>query len=659
MAAIALAQAQEAPASVKVALARANAAIDEIVKVPDGKQTFANTLGALDDIDARLNAETSLSVFMQNVSPDSAVRDQARAADDLVTNWYNALGKRVDLYQAIKAYADGPRPGLTPEQERYLKFTMRDYHLSGMDLPKEQRDRLLAIENEESRLGIQFGQNIADDETVVPLTLDELKGVAKEEIAKLVMSNGVYLVPMDDPSFDAVNGYATNPTTRQKTWLAYKRRGGQKNVDVLEQLLKLRAEHAKILGFKNHVDEVLATRMAKDSTTVAKFYAQLRPIVRRKSLADHAEFDALVRKTTGNPKAKMMPWDYGFYKNKLMRDKYAVDDRKVAEYFPMQATIDGLLGVAGKLYNISFKEVTNDAEKLGFPIWHPDVKLFTVTDNASGTELGHIYMDLFPRPGKYTHAACWGLIPRKVWADGTIQKPLAALVCNFTKPTADKPSLLPHDQVETLFHEFGHGLHNLLTEATLAHFSGTSVEQDFVEAPSQMFENWTWDAGVLSTFAKHYKTHQPLPATLLKGMVAARTVGSGLETEHQIYYGMTDQAFHTDPTGKVNTTKLGLDMYPQIELYPRIPGTMYQASFDHLVGYDGAYYGYEWSLVYAQDMFQRFQQLGLLSPKAGQYYREKVLSKGGTRDAMEMLKDYLGREPKIDAYLKYLGFTAK
>jgi thimet oligopeptidase len=325
----------------------------------------------------------------------------------------------------------------------------------------------------------------------------------------------------------------------------------------------------------------------------------------------------------------------------------------------MESVVKGLFDITSSLYGIEYKDVTANAKSLGLPVWHPDVKLYEVTDKATGEMLGRMYTDLYPREAKYNHAACWGLIPRKVWSDGKVQKPLAALVCNFTKPTAEKPSLLPHDEVETFFHEFGHGLHNMLTQASIGRFSGTGVERDFVEAPSQMMENWVWTPVTLKLFAKHYKSGEPLPEDLLKGMLAARTLGSGLETEHQIYYGLTDQAYHTAPQGVVDTTKVGVDLLGEIELYKGVPETWYQAAFGHLIGYHGAYYGYLWSLVFAQDMYQRFEELGVLSPEAGKYYRTKVLARGGTVDAMDMLKDYLGREPKMDAFLRHLGLDPK
>jgi thimet oligopeptidase len=649
-----LAAAQDPPASIVEALKRADEAVERILAVPDGQRNFENTIGALDEIAVRLDNETSMTIFMQYVSTDAAERDASRVADETVTNWLIALGKREDLYRAIKAYAD-TKPALAGEQKRLLEFTMRDYRRAGMMLPADQREKLKALEMEINKLGIEFQTNIADDETKVPLTLAELKGVPEDVLKRQRQAFGVYMIGMDGPTFNAVLDYAENEVTRQKCWLEYKRRGGRKNVRILERLLKLRAQASSLLGYPTTVDYEVEIRMAKDAKTIADFYEKLRPIVRKKAELDLKEFVDAKRRHTRNSKAKLYPWDYSFYKTYLKRTKYAVDNAKIAEFFPMDRVTEGLFSITQTLYGIEYRDVTSRAKELNLPLWHEDVRLYEVYDKADGKLLGRMYTDLYPRENKYSHAACWGLRPRKVFPDGTSQVPLTALVCNFTKPSADKPSLLPHDEAETYFHEFGHGLHHILSNTRYGRFSGTAVARDFVEAPSQMMENWVWSPEVLKTFAKHYKTGEVLPAKLLESMKKARSLGSGIETEHQFYYGLVDQAFHTAKNGEIDTVKTVTDLFSEIELYDKIPETWFHASFGHMVGYHGAYYGYQWSLVYAADMFQRFEELGVLNPSAGKYYRDKILGRGGTMDEMEMLRDYLGREPKLDSFLKLLG----
>lgn len=646
--------AQEPPATVAVALKKAETAIAQIVKTPKAQRSFANTVGAVDDLLTRLDNDTSLTIFMQYVHPDAKIREGSRAAEEAVTNWTIDLSKREDLYRVIKAYADG-KPVLSGERKRLLEFTLRDYRRAGMMLPKEKRSKLAELQKKISKLGIQFEQNIAEDESRVGLTKDELRGVPEAVMSRLAKTGDICVMTLDTPTYGAVMDHCEVATTRQKAWMAHKRRAGMKNVRVLEEMLGLRAQAAKLLGFKSVTDYEIETRMAKDARTVANFYEDLRPVIRKKAQKDWDEYVAFKRKKTGDQSATLYPWDYAFLSNLLMKEKYAVDSEKVAEYFPMERVVEGLFTITERLYGIEYREVTSQAKSLGLPVWHADVKLYEVFDKASKKLLGRLYTDLFPRDNKYTHAACWGLQSRKLWPGGKLQVPLTALVCNFTKPTSDKPSLLPHDEVETFFHEFGHGLHNLLTNTTYGRFSGAAVARDFVEAPSQMMENWVWNPEVLKLFAKHYRTGDVLPQATLDGMQAARTLGSGLASENQFFLGLMDQAYHTAPDGKVDTTKLYLDTYGKAMLYQPVPNTLLQASFGHLNGYQGAYYGYMWSLVYAQDMFQRFEELGVLSPETGMYYRTKVLGRGGSMDEMEMLRDYLGREPKMDAFLKHLG----
>jgi len=654
----ALSSAQDATQKITAALKRADDSVAAIVAVPNSQRTYENTILALDDLDARLDAEINLPLFLANVSTDANERDAMREAEELVANWYIEFNKREDLYAAVKSYAD-TKPSLEGERKRLLDFILRDYRRAGMMLPTDKREKLKEIEREINKLEIEFSKNIADDETRLPFTAAELKGVPADVLGRLQNAAGIYLVSFDGPTYGAVMDNCTVATTRQKCWTAYRRRGGTKNVRVLERIISLRDQMATLLGYKNFVDYVLEPRMAKDSATVRKFYDDLAPLIAKKAVLDAEEFRKAKRELAKDTNSVLMPWDYAITKNYLLKKKYAVDHEKVKEYFPMERVVEGLFSITSSLFGIEYKDVTASASALGLPIWHPDAKLYEVVDKKTGEMLGRMYTDLYPREGKYTHAACWGLVPRKIWSDGTVQKPLAALVCNFNKPTADKPSLLTHDQVETFFHEFGHGLHNILTNNALARFHGTRVARDFVEAPSQMLENWVWAPEVLKTFAKHYKTNEILPQKMLDGMKRARTLGSGIETQGQFFLGEMDQAYHTAPGGKVDTTKVGYAIYEKTTIYKAVPGTFFQAAFTHLIGYAGAYYGYQWSLVYAQDMFQRFDELGLLSPETGAYYREKVLARGGTMDEMAMLRDYLGREPSMDAFYKLLGLDIK
>ena len=649
---------QQTDGPVSAAIKKADAAVAAIVAVPNGERTVANTIGAIDDLLVRLDSETAWPQFWAHVSMDAEQRKSGQAAEEQVTNWKIDLYKREDLFRAVKALAD-TNPKLEGESKRLLAELLRDFRRAGMELPPAKRDELTKIQKEITKLGLEFEKNIREDETTVPLTAAELDGLPQDFMVGLKKVGDVYLVNMAAPIFMPIAEQAKSEITRQKVWTAYKRRGGTKNVTLIEQIVKLRAEAAKMLGYPTAADYEIEIRMAKNARTVQDFYEKLRPIVRKKAKLDLDEFTAAKREETKNPSAVLQPWDQPYYENYLRKTKYAVDSEKVREYFAFDDVMKGLFSITQSLYGLEYREATKDAASKGPALWHPDVRMYEVWDKAANKHIGDFYIDLFPRDNKYTHAACWGLISRKKWADGSVQKPVAALVCNFPKPTADKPALWPHNDVETMFHEFGHVLHNLLTEADYGWFAGTAVARDFVEAPSQMFENWVWDGDVLKTFARHYKTGEPIPAALVDGMLKAKYLGSGLFAERQFYYGLTDLTYHTAPDGKIDSRKIADELFTQVEQYPAVPNIYYHASFGHLIGYNAGYYGYQWSLVYSADMFQRFREKGMLSPEAGAYYRKKILARGGTIDALDLVKDYLGREPKMDAYLEQLGLKAE
>ena len=649
---------EELTARVEQAFANADVEITEIIAVPDNQRTFENTIGALDDMMARLDDASNMAVFMSYVHPDAAIREAAQGGEQLWSDWSIDFATNLDLYNSVKAYAD-TNPQLTDEQARMVKHTMRDYRRSGMSLSPEDRVTLTDIQKEIGTLSIEFDANIRNDETVIPLTLEELEGVPQRVIDSLVEVNGVYLATLDYPTFSPIMDYCSVPATRQKVRWLYSRRAGRKNVDILEKIIKLRDEASDLLGYATTADFETEIRMAKNSATVAEFYEMLQPVVRKKAEKDWVELVAAKCEDLGDPEAEFNPWDFSYYYEKIKNKKYAVDSQKVQEYLPLENVMNGLFEITQNLYGIEYREVTEQADKRGTPLWHEDVRLFEVWDTNTGKQLGEFYIDLHPRDNKYSHAAQWGLVQHKIWSDGTERLPVAALVCNFTKPTADKPSLMTHDETETFFHEFGHCLHTILSETELASFAGTSVERDFVEAPSQMFEEWVWAPETLKLFARHYETGEPMPDELIEGMIAAKNLQSGMKTEGQIFLGKIDQAYHTDEDGECDTTQVAYDIYDDTRMYNHTPGTWFQGSFGHLTGYQAGYYGYMWSLVYAQDMFQRFKELGMLNPEAGAYYREKILSKGGTQDSLDLIRDYLGREPSMDAFLESLGLSAE
>ena len=634
------------------AKSEANLAIDAIVAVPDESRTFQNTILALDDMHARFDAEIGMLLFMAYVHGEPAIRDVSRSKYQEYSNWMVELGKREDLYDAVMAYAE-TKPLLDCEDERLLEFTLRDYRRSGMSLSPEKRAELTAVEKRINQLSIEFDQNISADETVVLVTGEELAGMPQDWIDGLEENHGLFILGMDYPTIIPILDHSPNESLRQKIWMARKRRA-KCNVQVLEELLELRARQAQLLGYAHASDFENEVRMSKSADAVEAFYAKLQPLLREKALKDHALLLESKRTATGDAEATLMPWDMGYYMERVRERDYEVDSNRVREYFPFDKVRDGLFEITQHLYGIDYVplEAPDDA-----PLWHEDVEYFKVVDRATGTTIGEFFMDMYPRPedNKYGHAAQWGLVPRKAWTSKSIQTPVAALVCNFPKPTEDRPSLLSHDQAETFFHEFGHCLHTILTESETARFAGTSVERDFVEAPSQMFEAWVWSPETLPMLSGHYQTGEPLPDDLLERMIEAKTLCSGIMDETQVCFGKMDQAYHTSVDGKLDTTQVGNDIYASCTLFEPVDGTWFQAAFGHLTGYQGGYYGYLWSKVFAKDMEQRFEELGMLDPEAGAYYRKHVLGRGGTVDASQMLLDYLGREPRMEPYIRSLG----
>ena len=633
---------------------RANASIDIILAIPDDRRTWGNTVGALDRTLGTFDADTSMAQFMAYTHPDVAMRTAARGAEQAWNQWMVDLGKNESLYKALVTVDNSDNHISDCEQARLLEHMLRDYRRSGMALPADKRAQLAELEREINNTTQTFDSAINDDPTIVSVTRDELEGMPEAWINSRTQADGLYLLGMDYPTIVPILDNSPNAALRQKIWMARKRRGGKANVQTLEKLLELRAKQAAMLGYDHPADFENEVRMSGSAERVQQFYEVLRPMLRKKALLDHALLTQAKRDATGDGNTTLKPWDFSYYMEQIKQRDFNVDGNIVREYFPMAKVRDGLFEIVERLYGVKMMPKNG---VVGKDVWHEDVEWFDVVD-GDGEMLGEFFMDLYPREGKYGHAAQWGLVPRVRLADGSIQKPVAALVCNFPAPTEDMPSLLSHDQTETFFHEFGHGLHTLLAQGEMARFSGTGVERDFVEAPSQMFEAWVWSPKTLPLLSGHYETGEPLPTDLLERMIAAKTLGSGMMNETQVHYGLTDLTYHLDPEGDLDTTQVGKDMLTETTMFEPVDETWFQGSFGHLTGYQAGYYGYMWSRVFAEDMATQFETLGMLNPEAGAHYRATVLGQGGSKSANDMLRDYLGREPNMDAFILSLGLES-
>ena len=625
------------------AIAACDAAVDAIVATLDGERTFANTLGALEAATDGVGQASGQYAFMAYVASDDELREAGRAAEERIEKYLVDLSFREDLHAAIKAYA-GRGEALGPDEQRLLDFELRDYRRNGFELPEAERARVRELSDELVSLGVEFQKNISDWEDGIVVSREELAGLPEPFVDSLrteeVEGETRYRVSLDYPEFFPFMGKARSSALRRALFAKEQVKGGAANVAVLERALAARREAASLLGYDSWAAYAHEVCMSKERERVASFLADLRQQLTVKAEADVA----LMAEVNGGP---VNIWDWRYCHDQLLQTRFAVDDFEVAQYFPLDACLEGLFAVCQNLLGVRF-EARPDA-----PVWHEDVQAFDVYEADGDEAFARFYMDLFPRPNTFGHAAAFTLRGGRVLPDGSYQKPVSAIVANFTKPSAEAPSLLRHSEVETLFHEFGHILHQTLTRATYARFSGTRTERDFVEAPSQMLEHWVWDREVLASFTRHYETGEPLPDSLLDAMLAAKTLSSGVMMVRQLYFAHLDQAYHA-PGFAGDSTAATRELH-EITTFPYTPDTHFQSGWGHLFGYDARYYGYLWSHVFGDDMFTRFEDEGLLNPDLGAEYRHTVLERGGSVDGDQLVRDFLGREPNSDAFLRGLG----
>jgi len=632
------------------AKATAEAALAKIAAPPAGTRTFDGTVAALDRALFDLSDEAASDVFLEQVAVSSTARDAGNQCDVLLSQFSVDVYSREDLYKAMKEYA-AKKEALTGEDARLLDKTLLDFKRSGLELSADKRAQVRDMHLKLAKLEADFGKNIAEDQSFVLFSSAELDGLPENFVAKLERVGDKYKVGVDYPSYFPFMENAKDPNARRKLEEKFDDRAAAANLPVFKEALDLRLKAARLLGYDSHADYAIETNMAKDPKTVNAFLARLRGKLRPLGVEELEVLQAFKRAMEGRSSDGVIhAWDWRYYDNLLRKTKYQVDQERVREYFPADLVVAQLLDVYQKMLSVKFREIPDGAK------WHPDVKLYEITDAAGGPPIGYFYMDLFPRAGKYSHAAAFNLITERVQADGSVRKPVSAIVANLDKPSPDRPSLLDHEEVETLFHEFGHIMHQTLTKTKYGRFSGSNVARDFVEAPSQMLENWVWDADVLQSLSGDYKDRaKKLPKDLLDKMLAAKNADVALVNLRQLQFGIVDMDYHSAHPPSDTTKEYGRVM-GEVSLIPMTPGTHPEASFGHLMGgYDAGYYGYLWSKVYAQDMYSVFKAKGLLDPEIGRRYRTEILEKGSSRDEIDSLRAFLGREPNEDAFLESIG----
>jgi len=636
--------------------------LDVIASLPPASRNFSNTVKAFSEAEGEFASAQSSCTFPSSVSSDKETRDVSNEVQTKLEAAQTDAFAREDLYQALMQYKTQNKEeadSLVGEEGRLLEHLLLDYKRSGMDLSKEDRERVTKIKTSMSELKTKFQQNLNEDMTRVEFKLKDLEGMSEDYLESLekkeVDGEKIYIVSLKYPDLVPILQLCKVEETRRKMDEANSRKCQTENTKLLEQIIQLRQEEAKLLSYSSPAAYSLETKMAKNPETVISF---LEDLCQKLDGAAHKDLEILLNMKKEEKKSrgeefdgKLNIWDWRYYENILLEKEYQVDHNKIKEYFPLDKVTEGLLSIYQRLLGLKFTKMSAEEKH----VWHEDVDQFTVSDITDNRTIGYFYLDLHPRDGKYGHAAEFGLLQGFSLPDGSRQYPSAAMVANFTKPTPNKPSLLLFSEVETYFHEFGHVMHEICSTARFQRFAGTNTQRDFVEAPSQMLENWCYDSDALKLLSAHYKTGETLPEELRSKLIKAKNVMEAFKNRRQIFFALFDMTVHTI-SGPVDTAIIWSNLISKIALTPNQAGTNGAATFGHIVGgYEAGYYGYLWSKVYSCDMFQKFQKEGVLNENLGRKYRDIILAKGATVDAMDLLLEFLGRTPNNEAFLKEIG----
>jgi len=639
------------PEAATVIFNEAETVLQTIYVVEPNSRTFENTLLALDDLKNIIENLWSPSDLIGNVHPDSQIRKEGLEVSQQAEQFLNSLDSNEELYQAITSYAKTDEAkSLKGVKKKLLDDSLLKFRRGGFGLNKKTREEVADIRNRLVEIGTEFDRNKNQALDTLFLNESELAGLPESYIASHKMEDGRYAIDLSYPSYKPFMKYADSGSARKDLRFLYMNRASDVNISVLDSLIYYRNLLAETLGYSSYAAYRTEDRMVKIPETVWAFENNLKEDLKEKAFKDYSELLEMKSAQTGKSETVIETWESWYYETKLLKEKYQLDPEEVRQYFEISTVIDGMFMISQQLFDVVFKKVENPS------VWHEDVLMYEVFEGKTNKLIGRFYLDVFPRPNKYSHAAAFSVVMGKQLKNG-YQKPTTALVCNFPPPTENHPSLLPYDDVETFFHEFGHLLHGVLTKSPYMTYAGTSVAHDFVETPSQIFENWIWEKESLSLFAKHYQTGEMLPDALFDKMIATKNVNSGNNYLQQVYYGILDFTLHDgfDINGEETTTDVVARLQNEITLYPYLEGTQMQASFGHLNGYGASYYGYLWALVYAQDMFSVFSENGIMNPEIGIQFRKVILEKGGTADPFGLVVKFLGREPNNQAFLKSLG----
>jgi len=622
----------------------ANASLAAIAAIPPQERTFDNTLGAFDRTMTDYADATLVLTVMGYVSPDPVIAQEGMEAQETVTVFTNSVYSRKDLYSVLK--------NQSPEnagEARLYNVTIKAFEHNGLALPQDRLDEVSALKANLTGLEAEYSANLNSDTTAIAFTGDELAGVPRLSLATFDRApNGSYLVTTKYPDYIAVMTYATDSGTRKRMYVADVNVQAVNNTKLLEEAIVLREQIAYDLGYDTWADYQLDGRMAKNTSNVMAFLNALKEPLTGKNQADMAGLLA-IKKELDPAATTVDSWDVVYLEEIQKKQQYDYNEEEFREYFPADTVIPKMFGIFGTLYGVRFDKIENAA------VWSPDVQLYRVENTTDNATVGYLYLDLYPRDGKYSSFMESSIVKGRE-KNGTYSVPVVAVIANCPAPANGTPSLLTMYDLESLFHETGHAMHDLLTTAPYGTLSGTSVAWDFVETPSQTMEEWAYDPQVLVSLSGRYtNTSEKIPQDLAEKAIAARNVGIGIQYSSQLAYALEDMRFHT-ATGPVDVTEVWNETYYEIKGRPIVNGTHQPASFGHLMGgYDAGYYGYLWSKVYALNVVDTFERDGMTNQTTGLKFRNEVLSQGNMQEGTVLLEKFLGKEPGTGALYGFLG----
>ena len=644
----------------KLGIENAKAEIDAITKNSESP-TFENTIEALDFSGEELDRISSIFFNLNSAETNDEIQKIAQDVSPLLSELSNDITLNEDLFKRVKAVYDSKSSlKLTTEQETLLDKKYKSFSRNGANLPVDKKEKLRVIDKELSQLKLKFGEHILAETNAYEMHLtneDDLLGLpegAKEAAKQLAESKDKdgWLITLDYPSYIPFMTYTDNRALREELSKAFGRKGFQNNEldnqDIVLKIAKLRFERAQLLGYKTHAHFVLEERMAQTPEKVTSF---LNELLEKAKPAAKDEFKALedfAKDLDGID--QLQKWDSGYYSEKLKQKLFNLDDEQLKPYFKLENVINGAFTVANKLFGLQFDEI-NTVDK-----YHEDVLTYKVTDNE-GELVSIFYADFFPRAGKRNGAWMTSFKPQMI-KNGINERPHVSIVCNFTKPTKSKPSLLTFNEVTTLFHEFGHALHGMLANTTYPSLSGTSVYWDFVELPSQVLENWCYEKEALELFATHYETGEVIPMALIDKIKASATFHEGMQTLRQLSFGLLDMAWHgVNPSDIKDVKAYEVEAFGDTSLYPDVVENCMSTAFSHIFqgGYSSGYYSYKWAEVLDADAFEYFKEEGIFNKAVADKFKTFVLSQGGTENPMTLYKRFRGQEPKPEALLRRAG----